>query len=578
MTDLKNKLTEILQGVNPKQYARQLQQFPEIVAELESSTKQYNPKNISEQVYIIINSPPAQQQCGKYPQFNTFNLGYRQFCGPKTVCSCAKQKQSADILTYHQTATITQKQISKQKKENTCLSKYGVKNAALHPDIKLKTQNTNIERYGAASPFESNIVRSKIKEVCKERYGVETPFESKEVRQKGIDTTIARYGSLMSQARESAYAKYGMNPFAHPTVKEKIKSTLQDKYNRSCSKHLQLTDEQLAVLQDYDKFKELLTNKTFKLAGEILGVNDTTIGRYCEYYKLRDVKAHTKSINEHFIKTILDELNIKYIQNTRAIISPYELDFYLPDYKSAIEVGSIWYHSELNGKRNRFYHWNKWTACAANGISLYQWFDDEIKNNSDVIKNKIMYITNNIHTKIGARQVTIGNITLTEEREFLDKNHIQGFSSDRQYVFGGYYNNQVVSVIAFKNRPQYNDIELTRYATQLGVNFPGLFSKMFKYALSILPNTDIISFSANCHSNGNMYNASGFQHSHFVKPTYFYTKDYHTKFGRYQYTKKKILEKHPNLDSTKTEWELMQQLGYDRIWDSGKIAWIYPRR
>jgi hypothetical protein len=573
--NLKSKLIEILQDVNPKQYARRLTSFPDISQELYNQTKQYNPKNVNEQVYIILNSPPKKKQCGKYPLFNTFNLGYREFCGGKTVCECARNLHSNTLTRYHNKLTNDEKLSRQTKKETTCLAKYGVKNAALDLAIKEKIRITNNEKYGANSPLESIVIQTKIKQTNLEKYGVEKPFESAIIRQKGNDTTIERYGSLMSHARAGSYAKYGMNPFAHPTVKAKIKNTLLEKYNRSSPKHFHLSDAQLEILQNYDKFKNLLTDKTFDLAGVILGVSDSTIARYADYHNVREVKSFTKSVNEYIIKEILDEYNIQYIQNTKKIIAPYELDFYLPDYNSAIEVGSIWHHSELNGKRGKFYHWDKWTACSANNISLYQWFDDELAANIDVIRSKIKYITKKIDKSVGARHITISNVSVSDERKFLETNHIQGFAADRKYIYGGFYKSQLVGLITFAIREKY--IELTRYATDISAVYPGLFSKLFKHAINQLPPGNIISFSANCHSNGNLYKMNNFEYSHIVKPTYFYTKNYHSKESRNGFMKKKLLEKHPNLDPTKTEWELMQELGYDRIWDAGKIAWIFKR-
>ena len=32
-----------------------------------------------------------------------------------------------------------------------------------------------------------------------------------------------------------------------------------------------------------------------------------------------------------------------------------------------------------------------------------------------------------------------------------------------------------------------------------------------------------------------------------------------------------ILKKHPELDSSLTEWELMKKLGFNRIWDCGNM-------
>ena len=477
----------------------------------------------------------------------------------------------------HATSTAEQKKSVAEKMRATCIDRYGAPSPLESNAVKEKIKQTNLQRYGGGSPFHSAAIQQKIKQQNLNALGVEFPFQSSQVRAKGVATAISRHGSLMLQARSALYAKYNGNPFAHPAVKEKIKQSLQQRYNRSSPKHLHLSDEQLSVLQDRSQFKSLLTGKTCTLAALELGVNETTIGRYCEYYDLRNVKAHTKSINEHFIKSILDGLGVQYIQNTKSIIAPYELDFYLPEYNAAIEVGSIWHHSEINGKRGKFYHWNKWVACSAAGISLYQWFDDEIRSSPEVIKNKIQYITGNIKRRVGARLISVGSVSVAEERSFLDANHIQQFSTDRQYVYGGYYDSELVAVMTFKRRDEQGDIELTRYATKLGTNYPGLFTKMFKHACIHLPDRNIISFSANCHSNGNLYKASGFVQSHIVKPTYFYTKNYHSKEGRYQYTKKRLLGKYPSLDRTKTEWQLMQELGYDRIWDAGKIAWVFER-
>jgi hypothetical protein len=38
--------------------------------------------------------------------------------------------------------------------------------------------------------------------------------------------------------------------------------------------------------------------------------------------------------------------------------------------------------------------------------------------------------------------------------------------------------------------------------------------------------------------------------------------------------KNKIKQRHPEVDLSKTEWQLEQELGYDRIWDAGKRLWI----
>lgn len=33
-------------------------------------------------------------------------------------------------------------------------------------------------------------------------------------------------------------------------------------------------------------------------------------------------------------------------------------------------------------------------------------------------------------------------------------------------------------------------------------------------------------------------------------------------------------QKFPEADMSKTEWEIMQDMGYDRIWDCGVTKWV----
>lgn len=576
--NLKEKIENILKNTQSKQFASRLRNFPDELAQLEEFTKQYLPKTISEQLFILLKGPPMIKSCGKYPIFDSFEKGYRTFCGSRSKCQCSRDAHSKVITAMNNSFSLEEKQAIQQKREQTNLKKYGFKNPALNAEVKTKTEQSNLKLYNAATPFQSEIVQEKIKQTCLEKYGVERPLQSETIQQKVRDTTLQKYGGLMTHARAASYAKYGgLNPFVIEEVKEKTKATLQKKYGRTSPKQFHLTDEQLEILSDEELFKDLITGKTAWYAGRLLNVDPRTIRRYCDKYNLYDKLGHSLSCNEIIIKEILDAYNIEYEIGNKILLNGLQLDFYLPKYKVAIEVGAIYNHSELKRNRGKWYHWNKWSLCHEQGITLFQWFDDELNMHYPVIKNKILYVTNNIHYSIGARKIKLGPVSSVDEREFLNNNHIQGYSKDRtsELVLGGYYNNELIAVITFANRKNY--YELTRFATKLEMVFPGLFSKMFKYSLPKLTDKKIISFSANCHSNGFMYSSNGFVIDHFLDPAYYYTKDYHSRLNRQGFMKHKILKRNPELDPLKSEWELVQELGYDRFWDAGKIAWRYDQ-
>jgi len=83
----------------------------------------------------------------------------------------------------------------------------------------------------------------------------------------------------------------------------------------------------------------------------------------------------------------------------------------------------------------------------------------------------------------------------------------------------------------------------------------------------------VVSFSNNGHSNGGVYKASGFVIEKINGPAYWYTQDYTVRENRQKYMKGKIAKKFGIDMTNKTEWQAMQELGYDRIWDCGKIKW-----
>ncbi len=271
-------------------------------------------------------------------------------------------------------------------------------------------------------------------------------------------------------------------------------------------------------------------------------------------------------------------LNVEKSRN-RNLLNGKEIDLVIPKLKIAIEYNGLYYHTEKMGK-NSTYHLDKTISCNEIGYKLYQIYEDEWMLKKDMVKNKLKYIfklSNDI--KIGARKIQIRKITPKEKSEFLNDNHLQG--NDKSLIFyGAFYNNMLVGVMTFNSirnmtKSNKNEYELSRFAIKQGYCISGLASKMIKRFIYDYNPSNIISFADRRWTpdgNNNLYITIGFKLTKIIKPRYFYYNskiDRYKRFHKFGFGKTSLKKKYPNLDFSKTEKQLTEELGFDKIWDCG---------
>lgn len=94
------------------------------------------------------------------------------------------------------------------------------------------------------------------------------------------------------------------------------------------------------------------------------------------------------------------------VENSKSIISPQELDIYLPDYKLAIEYNGLYWHSEQAGL-DKNYHIDKTMTCEEKGIRLIHVFSDDWEFKKEIVKSRLRSILGFNSNRIGARKCTI---------------------------------------------------------------------------------------------------------------------------------------------------------------------------
>jgi len=284
----------------------------------------------------------------------------------------------------------------------------------------------------------------------------------------------------------------------------------------------------------------------------------------------------SKSISKQEIelKEYLHSLNLYLKYNVRSIIFPQELDIYLPSKKIAIEYCGLYWHSENNGK-DKFYHLNKLEKCLNKDLQLLTLFEDEWVNKREIVKQRLKHILGFNKKKIYARNCYITEINTKTARCFIEKIHIQGYTSCRIKI-GAYYNYELVAVMTFskpslskgRKDQQSNIWELSRFCTSKTV--VGIASRLLKYFQRNFEWEEIFSFADRRWSIGNVYEKIGFEKIGYTKPNYWYFKRNNTdgtrRYHRFNFRRDK-------LEGKGTEWEIMQRNGWDRIWDCGNIKY-----
>ena len=245
------------------------------------------------------------------------------------------------------------------------------------------------------------------------------------------------------------------------------------------------------------------------------------------------------------------------------------LDLYLPENNIAIEYNGIYWHSEQFVGKD--YHKDKYKECELLGIRLFFVWEDDWLNKKEIVSSMILKKLGLLdQIKINARDCSICTIDKDVAKDFLDKNHIQGYVSGFKYLCLKTKSGEVVAVMVL--RQSGKNILISRYATNFNVR--GGFTKLLKYVERTEHFEYLETFSDNGVSDGSLYKNSGFTYAYELKPTFYCvygSKRYHKfNFRSDRFVRDSDLEYIEGL----TERELQDLNGIRRIYDAGKIKWI----
>lgn len=252
--------------------------------------------------------------------------------------------------------------------------------------------------------------------------------------------------------------------------------------------------------------------------GHIWSTTPSTInlGAWCPTCSRRSSKGQLELFE--FIK--LHAPDATY--NDRSVISPKELDIYVPSKNFGVEYNGLFWHSSASPGYKAGAHQAKAEICREKGIRFFAIYEDEWANpdKQDLIKSMIEFRLGAFNgVKLNARDLELRFLKKNREfAEFFSKNHLDGHTK-ASYAYGLFYQDQLVACASF--RVNFNgQLEVARLATKQGYSVRGAAGKL----LSPLKNLDLWSYSNNRVGTGEVYRTLGFQEVQRKSvPSYYYT-------------------------------------------------------
>ena len=392
--------------------------------------------------------------------------------------------------------------------------------------------------------------------------------------------------------------KYGVeNPFKTDNFKEKSKQSYLKKYG---AEHFRQSDEW--KLKNCDNEKERRKNTIFQdfliNNPSVVGQNDDNFIVRCEVHgdneipkgifsnrkiigsvlcvKCKPIESNISGKEILLFKLIKELYDGEIIQSYK--LNRKEIDIYLPELKIGFEFNGLRWHSEQFINKN--YHIEKTKLCKKNGIRLIHIFEDDFDYKLDIVKsiiNNVLGKSNKVHgRKTELKLIKSKNII----KEFLNKNHLQGFVNSN-INYGLYYNDELISLMTFmKVRKVLNRVvkdnhyELIRFCNKLNFSVTGGASKLFKKFINDYSPDNVISYCDISWANGNLYRQLGFNYEKLTTPNYHYVID-GKRENRIKYQKHNLIKN--GFDKKLTEREIMESRGYYRIYNCGNEKYSLKR-
>lgn len=353
-----------------------------------------------------------------------------------------------------------------------------------------------------------------------------------------------------------------------------------------------------------------LNLKTIKEVSKDLKLDASTISLMCRDFNLGRPYKNYRLLSYSDIKTIKEKRDFfsggksqkekdlldftqsiykgEILPNYRKLLDGKELDIYIPEKNLAIEFNGVYWHSDkaqlgvkdipnsYQRQYAKYRHLEKSEKCKEKGVRLIHIFEHDWNLRKDIVKDIISQALGTNYVKVYARKCELKDIDLNMYKDFLNQNHLQGYSW-ADFRKGLFLEDKLVEVIGIRTKGNHSkESELVRLCTRKGLKVLGGFSRLLKsFGKPLVSYIDISTFS------GGGYDAVGFRIVKKNPPVYFYVNLITSSVEpRYNYMRNCIERKFKKgelkyWNAKETEEVNMYKNGFARIWNCGtyKVFW-----
>lgn len=335
-------------------------------------------------------------------------------CGNPTKIKCKGRKEYNDCCSVSCGSTLGQRRMMArtggvhpasakevtEKRRQTCIEKYGVpitlnkpdavnrRNKRMNdPDVKDKIRATLLKNFGVTSPRKNKSINDKAKNTMLREYGVSNSMHVQTLRDKNKQINAENYlADSWTKKLDRCSETLGISPLF--AVHEYVGTGIEYMWRHECGA----------------EFAQVL-HKNGQLP--------------------RCPKCHPAkySLPQSLIHNFIADLGIAARYNNRAIITPLEIDVWIPELNLGIEVNGIYWHQATNGRTSLKV---KSDLAEAEGVQILHFWDYEILNRFDMVAQIIVARLGLNQTTHGIAEYEIGTVTKQEADAFLAANHLEG--------------------------------------------------------------------------------------------------------------------------------------------------------